>query len=70
MTKSYTINQDENLTFCVLDSDFDNNIMQMQSLTSDQDIAEKSRSWCLTEVPFEISHSPSFLSLMNDLDVI
>lgn len=43
MTKSYNINQDENLTFSDLHSDFDNNIMQMQSLTSDQNIAEKSR---------------------------
>lgn len=30
------INQDENLIFYVLHSDFDNNIMPMQSLTSDQ----------------------------------
>lgn len=67
MTKSYNINQDEDLTFRVLHSDFDNNIMQMQSLTSDQNIAEKSRYWFLIEVTFEISHS---LSMMNNLDDI
>lgn len=66
MTKSYDINHDENHIFCVLHSDFDNNIIQMQSLTSDQNIAEKSRYWSLPE----ISHSLSFLSLINDLDDI
>lgn len=70
MTKSCNINQDENLIFYVLHSDFDNNIMPMQSLTSDQKITEKSRYGFLTEVPFEISRSLSFLFLMNDLDEI
>lgn len=48
MTKSYNIHQDEDLTFPVLDSDFDNSIMQT-SLTSDLNFAEKSRYWVLTE---------------------
>ena len=70
MTKSYNIHQDEELTFPILDSDFDNSIMQTQSLTSDLNFAEKSRYWDLTEAHFEISHRLSFLSLMNDLDDI
>lgn len=35
MTKSYNIHQDEDLTFSDLDSDFYNNIMQTQHLTSE-----------------------------------
>lgn len=41
MTKSYNMNQDENLTFCVLHSYFDNNIMQMQSLASEYCLKEQ-----------------------------
>lgn len=67
MTKSYLMHQDEDLTFPVLDSDFDNSITQTQSLTSDLNFAEKSKYRVLTEAHFEISHWLSFLSLMTDL---
>lgn len=43
MPKSYNVHQDEDLTFLVLNSDFDNSIIHTQSLTSDLNFAEKSR---------------------------
>lgn len=41
MTKSCIIYQDEDLTFPVLDSDFENSIMQTQSLNSDLNFARR-----------------------------
>lgn len=70
LNESHNIYQDEDLIFPVLDSDFDNSIMQTQSLTSELNFTEKSSCWVLTNALFEISHWLSFLSLMNDLDDI
>ena len=41
MTKSHNIHQDEDLSFSVLDSDFDNSITETQSLNLDLNFAER-----------------------------